>query len=87
SNIRAQSNGKNFSPRCDLKTELEKIKIKIYEEFVVRKNSPIYDPEEFESFCSSAGAHNLFQLILGAISSDRYSKERISINKKKSCFP
>ncbi|XP_028410469.1 uncharacterized protein LOC114533084 [Dendronephthya gigantea] len=66
---------------CDLKLELERIKKSIYENFVLEKQPAIYQPSEFIEFCSRAGAPNVFNHILKAISDDRHSHRRQELNR------
>lgn len=68
---------------CDIKTELQKVKARMYEEFIIKQRSPIYDPSEFKFFCNNAGANNLFYEILNWITSDRHSRERNALNQKR----
>ena len=72
-----------FFTGCDLKNELAKVKAKIYEEFVIQKHPPIYQPDQFAEFCRSAGAKTIFNHILMAVSSDRHSSSRVELNKKR----
>jgi hypothetical protein len=66
-----------------MKLELDKVKFKIDKEFVIEKKTPIYAPNEFEEFCKSAGAEKIFSHIQEAITSGRHSKDRNTLNKKR----
>ena len=35
----------------------------MYEEFIVKRKNPIYDPDKFTEFCKSAGAQQIFDHI------------------------
>ena len=45
---------------------MEKLKQSIYEKFVIGKQPPIYQPNEFIEFCRQAGPPNIFEHILQA---------------------
>ena len=75
-----------FHVGCDLKQELLLVKSKVYNEFIAKKESHLYDPEKFREFCISAGARKLFDCILNAVTTLRHSSDRIDLNRK-SCFP
>lgn len=68
---------------CDIKQELSLVKNKIYSELIANKGIHIYQPEMFREFCISAGATNIFDAILDAITSARHSTERINLNKRR----
>ena len=70
-----------FLAGCDLKLELEKLKQKIYEKFVLGNQPAIYQPNEFIEFCRQAGAPNIFEHILQAVSDDRHSHRRQDLNR------
>ena len=72
-----------YSVGCDIKQELNLVKNKIYSEIIANKGIHIYQPEMFREFCISAGATNIFDAILDAITSARHSAERINLNKKR----
>ena len=61
--------------------ELEKLKQKIYEKFVLGNQPAIYQPNEFIEFCRQAGAPNIFEHILQAVSDDRHSHRRQDLNR------
>ncbi|CAB4023398.1 Hypothetical predicted protein [Paramuricea clavata] len=71
----------SMSGRCDLKLELEKLKQRIYENFVLGNQPAIYQPNEFIEFCRQAGAPNIFEHILQAVSDDRHSHRRQDLNR------
>lgn len=71
---------------CDMRNEISVIKNFIQKEFIVKKRSPEYDPENFRLMCISAGAPALFDTILSAITSPRHSVERINLNKKRTMY-
>ena len=66
-----------------MKKELDLVKKKIYIECVTKKQKPIYDPNTFKDLCISAGATNIFDTVLNAVSSTRHSEERRELNKKR----
>ena len=72
-----------YSVGCDIKQELSLVKNKIYSEIIANKGIHIYQPEMFREFCISAGATNIFDAILDAITSARHSAGRINLNKKR----
>ena len=72
-----------YSVGCDIKQELSLVKNKIYSELIANKGIHVYQPEMFREFCISAGATNIFDAILDAITSARHSTERINLNKKR----
>ncbi len=72
-----------FFAGCDLKIELDRVKSKIYEEFIIQKHPPIYNPDRFAEFCHSAGAESIFHHILTAVSSERHSSCRMELNKRR----
>lgn len=74
---------KCFCLGCDMKMELQLVKKKIYQECVIKKNKPIYDPDCFREFCISAGAKRIFDTMLNSVSSSRHSEERLALNKKR----
>ena len=55
----------------------------MYRTFIVGKQLPIYDPQEFRNFCLSSGAPTLFDTILSAITNSRHSQNRIQLNEKR----
>lgn len=55
----------------------------IHQEFVINKKTPTYSPHEFKSICTAAGAPTLFQTILSAITTDRQSGSRKTLNEKR----
>ena len=59
---------------------MEKLKQSIYEKFVIGKQPPIYQPNEFIEFCRQAGSPNIFEHILQAVSDDRHSQKRRDLN-------
>lgn len=70
-------------PGCDLKEELQRLKEKMYHEFTISSQAPIYDPEEFKAFCISAGATTIFDTVLAAMTSERHSEDRIKTNQQR----
>ena len=72
-----------YSVGCDIKQELNLVKNKIYSEIIANKGIHIYQPEMFREFCISAGATNIFDAILDAITSARHSAECINLNTKR----
>ena len=42
-----------------------------YEKFVLGNQPPVYEPDEFAELCCQAGAPNIFNHILQAITEDR----------------
>ena len=72
-----------YSVGCDIKQELSLVKNKIYRELIANKGIHVYQPKIFREFCISAGATDIFDAILDAITSTRHSAERINLNKKK----
>ncbi|XP_044174291.1 uncharacterized protein LOC114969432 [Acropora millepora] len=72
-----------YSVGCRIKQELILVKNKIYSEPITNKRIHIYQPEMFGEFCISAGATNIFDIILDAITSARHSAEHIYLNKKR----
>ncbi|CAH3181753.1 unnamed protein product [Porites lobata] len=76
-------NFKQLSQRCDLKEELQRLKEKMYHEFTISSQAPIYDPEEFKAFCISAGATTIFDIVLAAMTSERHSEDRIKTNQQR----
>ena len=73
-----------YTVGCDIKQELSLVKNKIYSELIANKEIHVYQPEMFREFCISAGATNIFDAILDAITSARHSTELINLNKKRS---
>ena len=65
-----------FFAGCDLKLEMEKLKQGIYEKFVFGNQPPMYEPSEFIECCQQAGAPNISEHILQAVSDDRHSQRR-----------
>ena len=61
-----------YSVACDINQELS-----------LNKGIHIFQPEMFRELCISAGATNIFDAILDAITSARHSAERINLNKKR----
>ena len=59
------------------------VKGKIYEEFIIQKHPPIYNPDQFAEFCHSAGAENIFNHILMSVTSERHSSSRQELNKRR----
>ena len=59
-----------FFAGCDLKYELDRVKGKIYEELIIQKHPPIYNPDQFAEFCNSAGDENIFNHILMSVTSE-----------------
>ena len=55
----------------------------MFKAFVKDGELPIYGPACFFHFCKSASADNVFNFILSSISSDRHSKDRKELNKKR----
>ena len=72
-----------YSVGCRIKQELILVKNKIYNEPITNKRIHIYQPQIFGEFCISAGATNIFDVILDAITSARHSAEHIYLNKKR----
>jgi len=68
---------------CDMKTEIEMVNKKIYNDIVISKQETVYDPHKFREFCISAGATKLFDTILGSITRFRHSADRTCLNKKR----
>jgi len=66
-----------YSVGYDKKQELSKVKNKIYSELITNKGIHIYQPEMFRELCISAGATNIFDAILDAITSARHSAEGV----------
>ena len=60
---------------------MEKLKQGIYEKFVLGNQPPIYEPSEFIEFCQQAGAPNIFEHILQAVSDDLHSQRRRDLNR------
>ena len=77
------NNASSTGAGCDLKQELQRVKTKIYQEFVVHQKPTIYDPDEFAQFCLSAGAGQIFNHILEGVTSERHSEERRELNKRR----
>lgn len=67
----------------DLKIEIGHLQKAMFKTFVTDGELPIYDPESFINFCKKASAENVFYFILSSISSDRHSKDRKELNKKR----
>ena len=68
---------------CDIQRKIRILKERLYQEFTVHKRPPIYDPDEFENLCHSAGAQNIFDTILSAMTGPRHSRERQQTNRKR----
>ena len=72
-----------YSVACDIKQKLSLVKNKIYSELIANKGIHVYQPKMFREFRISAGATNIFDAILDAITSARHSAEPINLNKKR----
>lgn len=55
----------------------------MYHEFTISSQAPIYDPEEFKTFCISAGATTISDTVLAAMTSERHSEDRIKTNQQR----
>ena len=53
----------------------------VYEKFVVGNQPAVYEPNEFIELCRQAGAPNVFNHILQAITDDRHSHKRQDLNR------
>ena len=71
-----------YSVGCDIKLELKLVKNKIYIELIAN-GIPVYQTEMFREFYILAGATNVFDAILNAITSAWHSAKRINLNMKK----
>ena len=60
---------------------MEQVKKMVYETFVIGHQPAVYDPEEFIELCRQAGAPNIFNHILQAITDDRHSSKRQDLNR------
>ena len=69
-----------YSVGCDIKQELNLVKNKIYIELIANKGIPVYQTEMFRQFYILAGATNVFDAILNAITSAWHSAKRINLN-------
>ena len=54
----------------------------MHQTFTVKKQKPIYKPEDFRAFCMQAGAKTIFDNVLRSMTSLRHSQTRINLNKK-----
>ena len=53
----------------------------MHRELRVEKRNPIYDPEQFEEFCKTAGCQNLFLSLVKAQSPTQQSPETLTLTK------
>ena len=67
----------------DLKKEIKQLEKVVFNTFIKEGKPPIYEPDQVYSFCKTANAGNVFNFILSSISSDRHSKDRKELNKKR----
>ena len=67
----------------DLKKEINQLEKAVFNTFIKERKPPIYEPDQFYSFCKTANAGNVFNFILSSISSDCHSKDRKELNKKR----
>ena len=56
----------------DLKKEISQLEKAVFNTFIKDGKPPIYEPDQFYSFCKTANAGNVFNFILSSISSDRH---------------
>ena len=54
----------------------------MHQTLTVKKQKPIYKPEDFRAFCMQAGAKTIFDNVLRSMTSLRHSQTRINLNKK-----
>ena len=62
--------------------EIQKVQKAMHQTFTVKKQTPIYDPDQFRQFCFNAGAQTLFDNVLKSMTAPRHSESRINLNKK-----
>ena len=55
----------------------------MYQEFTKSGNPPIYDSDAFQTLCTRAGAPNIFNAILNAMTDSRHSSDRVAVNKQR----
>ena len=67
----------------DLKKEINQLEKAVFNTFIKERKPPIYEPDQFYSFCKTTNAGNVFNFILSSISSDRHSKDRKELNRKR----
>eukprot|EP00794_Sanderia_malayensis_P002757 gene2757-3187_t len=72
----------NSDDKLSLKCQVSKIKDICFERFG-ENGTPITDPLEFRKLCCDAGAHTIFDDILGAMTTDRQTLERRQLNEKR----
>ena len=63
--------------------EVAQLQNTFYKHFNTTENLPIYNPNEFQNFCSKAGAPNLFKLFESCMTSTRHTKQRKELNRKR----
>lgn len=71
---------KRMSSHCDLKEEVSRLRAHCFEKFGKRGN-PVSDPAQFKELCKNAGANNIFDALLNAMTTERQSDNRKSLNE------
>lgn len=67
----------------DLKKEINQLEKAVFNAFIKEGKPSIYEPDQFYSFCKTGNAGNVFNFILSSISSDRHSKDRKELNRRR----
>ncbi len=57
----------------------------VYSKFVIGNQPSVYEPNEFMELCRQAGAPNIFNHILQAITDDRHSNKRQDLIAYEQC--
>ena len=70
------------SAECNLQSQVSRIKDKCFEKYG-EKGAPITDPVEFRKLCHDAGATSIYEMILGAMATDRQTPGRRHLNEKR----
>ena len=66
----------------DLQDEIRHLSQSMHQEFRVKKQPCIYDPDKFQQFCISSGASTIFDNVLSSMTTSRRSTKRNEQNKK-----
>lgn len=69
-----------ISSYCDLKEEISRLRAHCFEKFG-KRGDPVSDPAQFKELCKNAGANNIFNALLNAMTKERQSDNRKSLNE------